>query len=215
MKAIQLLLLAILMVLSTSMVAQISIADDWNRDRLLREQKAMKVLFVWGSVNLGSGVAGSLTFENTSDARWFSAMNAGFGLVNTSLGLLGMSRTNRQLKHLPTLEQGYKDLRKTRNVLLVNAGLDVGYIVTGVLIRDNVISDQFVNNPDRFGPFRKRGFGTSLIVQGAALLIFDSVTAWSLSKSEIHISPVLTPNGAGLGFQSNLSKPKPQGVAWF
>lgn len=168
---------------------------------------------IWGSTNLGLGVVGTFTSKE-EDVQWFSSVNAGFGAVNLALGWIGVNRTQKQLKSLPSLDAGYRDLRKTRNILLVNAGLDVGYIVTGILVRDEVFRG-FGYRRINLGPASQRGFGSSLILQGAALLIFDSVTAWSLSKSEIHISPVLTPNGAGLGFQSDFSKKQPQGVAWF
>lgn len=215
MKAIQLLFFLISLSFVPSVFAQMDSSDEWNRRRLLREQEAMKVLFIWGNVNLGTGVVGTIALEDESDYKWFSMLNAGYGAVNTTLGLLGINRTKKQLKSLPTLEEGYRDLRRTRNILLVNAGLDVGYIVTGVLLRDQILFDDPGFFPERMSVFKRRGFGASLIVQGSALLIFDSITAWSLSKSEIHISPVLTPNGAGIGFRSNLQKQAPQGVAWF
>ena len=215
MKSIVLLSLLFAFSVSATLTAQIRSSDDWNIERLERERKAMKTLFIWGSINLATGVAGSQITADEDEFKYASLMNAGFGAVNTTLGLLGLNRTKKQLKSLPSLEQGYTDLRKTRNILLVNAGLDVGYIVTGIILRDNslVIGGQFYNPEIEIA--RKRGLGGSLIVQGAALLIFDSITAWQLSKSEIHISPVFTPNGAGIGFQSNLEREKPVGVAWF
>jgi len=216
MKAIQPLLLFLLFIGYSTATAQINSAEDWNRDRLQRERSAMEVLSVWGSINIATGVTGYASTSDAQDLRWFSAMNAGFGLVNSTLGFVGLSRTTKQLKTLPSLEQGYKDLRRTRNILLVNVGLDVGYVITGILLYDGVLLNEsggFFN--DRISIFRRRGFGTSLIVQGGALLLFDSITAWQLSKSQIHISPVLTSNGAGLGFQTNFEKEKPVGIAWF
>jgi len=185
----------------------------------------MKFLTFWGSGNFAVGIAGFQLTVAEDELRWASIMNAGFGAVNTTLGLLGQNRTKKQLNNLPSLEEGYRDLRRTRNVLLVNAGLDAGYILAGILLRDQAtaipsnsvvgggLGTRLVSRQIAYA--RRRGFGTSLIAQGAALLIFDSITAWQLSKSEIHISPVLTPNGAGLGFQINLEKEKPVGVAWF
>jgi len=211
---------------STCLVsAQVSSVDDWNRERLMQERKSMKFLTIWGSGNLAVGIAGFQFTPDENEFRWASVMNAGFGAVNTTLGLLGQNRTKKELNDLPSLEDGYKDLRRTRNVLLVNAGLDAGYILAGVLLRDQAtaipsnsvdgrgVGTRLVSRQIAFA--RRRGFGTSLIVQGAALLIFDSITAWQLSKSEIHITPVLTPNGAGIGFQTSFEKEKPVGIAWF
>lgn len=188
--------------------AQVSSVDDWNRERLTKERMAMNVLLTWGSVNLAAGVVGSISAEDNQITNTFSAVTLSFGAVNTTLGLLGIRRTDKHIKSLPSLADGYSDLRKTRNILLVNAGLDVGYVVAGLLLQDRSLGRN--SNIDR-----RRGFGYGLIVQGGALLIFDSVTAWALSRSEIHISPVFTPDGAGLGFQSNLERKQPVPVAWF
>lgn len=214
MKAIPLLLFFILHI-ACSINAQVSNADDWNRTRLNREQNAMKVLFIWGNVNLGTGIAGAITADKKDDLKWFSVINAGFGAVNMTLAGFGLRKAKKDLKVLPTLEDGYRDLRRTRNILLVNVGLDAGYIVSGILLKDQIILSKLFADEISVGEARKQGFGASLIVQGSALLIFDSITAWSLSKSEIHISPVLTTNGAGIGFQSNLEQEKPVGIAWF
>jgi len=211
MKAIILSLLLIALSALSVLSAQTISSDDWNRDRLLKEQKAMKILAIWGSVNVTTGVVGSIHY-NDKELKIFSLSNAGFGAVNTILGITGIRQTKEHLNTLPSLEQGYEDLRKTRNILLVNAGLDVGYIITGLILRETYSFQASFNDPPALG---QRGLGSSLIVQGGALLLFDSITAWQLSKSQIHISPVLTPNGAGLGFQTNFAKEKPVGVAWF
>ncbi|MFN2336683.1 MAG: hypothetical protein ABR560_06905, partial [Bacteroidales bacterium] len=57
---------------------------------------------------------------------------------------------------------------KTENILLINSALDVGYIGAGFLMRH--LSTNSVNRGDLL-----KGYGNSVIMQGAFLLVFDLV----------------------------------------
>ena len=79
-----------------------------------------------------------------------------WGAVDGAIALVGARRRS---------SRGPTDAQRLRRVLLVNAGLDVGYVAAGGwLVRDG----------------RWRGDGVAVVVQGAFLLVLDSVAARAL-----------------------------------
>lgn len=128
------------------------------------QKKGMIVLGAWG---LGNALVGGLGMYKCTnpEVRAFHQMNFGWGIVNTAIASFGYySASSGQL------DQNALDLlldnQKLKSILLLNAGLDVAYMTTGLLMIEK--SKNASNNPDRW-----RGFGKSLIMQGAFLFAFD------------------------------------------
>jgi hypothetical protein len=78
---------------------------------------------------------------------------------------------------------------KTEKVLLINAGLDAAYIGSGFLLR--YLSTRYDSRRDLL-----KGYGNSLILQGAFLLVFD-LSFWQVLNH--HRPESLT----SLGFSAN------------
>jgi hypothetical protein len=121
----------------------------------------------WGGLNTLGGLALVWgTNRSQRSARWnFAAMSAGWGAVNVGIatvGLLTMSDPPTDAGALLTAERQFHD------ILLFNLGLNVAYSAVGGTMLGAGYRD--VTNAGRW-----RGFGTSLILQGAGLLVLDGI----------------------------------------
>jgi hypothetical protein len=95
-------------------------------------------------------------------------MNLFWNVVNLSIA--GFALYNNQRFDYLSVE-GSELLAKhqqTEKILLINAFLDVGYIGGGLLLR------HFGNQSEKRKDLMK-GYGSSLILQGGFLLVFDAV----------------------------------------
>lgn len=116
------------------------------------ERRLTQVLGAWAAGSLGVG--GALAAR--SGTRGFGRQTALWGAVDGAIALVGARRR---------ASRGPTDPRRLRRVLLVNAGLDVGYLAAGMwLLRDG----------------RWRGDGVAVLVQGAFLLVLDGTAARAL-----------------------------------
>lgn len=141
-----------------------------------------------GIVLLGYGVAsivvGALTAGiGYQDDRWlgFGLGTAGWGLINSIFSVFLFDLGNGRLRDIEAgrslrgdgLDQAREDWAadqyNTAAVIAVNAGLDVFYVVTGVLLF--VIGDQML--PDQ--QFLE-GYGIAMAAQGTGLLAYDLIT---------------------------------------
>jgi hypothetical protein len=117
------------------------------------EERLTRVLGAWavGSVAVGAALA-----WRPGD-RGFARQTAAWGLVDGAIAAAGVLGRRRR---------GPTDPARLRRLLLVNAGLDVGYLVAGAaLVRHG----------------RWRGDGRAVLVQGAFLLVLDSSAARALA----------------------------------
>ena len=115
--------------------------------------------------NFAISGAGYFTSEDESSKR-FHEMNVMWNTVNLGLAVPGYLKAKRGGKAL-TLEEMMKEQKKTEIIFLVNDVLDLGYIATGIWMRNEA-----ANQTDRADMFK--GYGNSLILQGSFLLAFDA-----------------------------------------
>jgi hypothetical protein len=116
------------------------------------EERLTRVLAGWGAASVVVG--GVLAARSTT--RGLGRQTAAWGAVDLAIALVGSRR-----RRAP----GPTDPARLRRVLLVNAGLDVGYLALGAtLLRSD----------------RWRGDGAAVLVQGAFLLALDSAAVRAL-----------------------------------
>lgn len=149
----------------------------------------MYVLGSWAVVNMVSGIYGWTRFEG--DRKYFSQMNFFWNTVNLSIA--GFALHNNHNTDLSLMEAGdviqkHMNLEK---ILLINSGLDLGYIGTGLLLKH--FSTKNENRKDLL-----RGYGNSLVLQGGFLLVFDSVMYGILRSQRLDFL-----NNAGMIFSSD------------
>jgi hypothetical protein len=154
----------------------------------------MYVLGGWAVANIAGGAVGWA--NSTGSAKYFHQMNLFWNTVN--LGIAGFALYNNLTDDISLLSSDEMLLkhRKTENLYLINAGLDVVYIGTGFLLKHLSVSN--LNKQDLL-----KGYGNSIVLQGGFLMIFDLIM-WGIQRN--HRLDFL--NGAEFSFiqQENFSQ---------
>ena len=155
-----------LFLLTTEAWAQ-EISDElrlYNQERLDLNKTGMLVLSGWALGNIAIGSYGY--FKTGGKTKYFHQMNAAWNLVNLSIGAFAYYNYLQTDPASFSLAQSIGEARSIENILLLNIGLDVGYIATGAFLWERGIRKD--NN-------RLLGYGPSLILQGGFLLVFDGI----------------------------------------
>ncbi|NGP77281.1 hypothetical protein G3570_11585 [Balneolaceae bacterium YR4-1] len=136
----------------------------YNQDRLNLNKTGMLVLSGWALGNIAIGSYGY--FRTGGKTKYFHQMNAAWNLVNLSIGAFAYYNYLHTDPASFSLAQSMREAKSLENILLLNIGLDVGYIATGAFLWEKGIRKD--NN-------RLLGYGPSLILQGGFLLVFDGI----------------------------------------
>jgi hypothetical protein len=116
------------------------------------ERRLTQVLGGWAVTSVAVGAVLAVR----PPTRGLGRQTAAWGLVDGAIALVGARRRTTRGPTPPA---------RLRRVLLVNTGLDVGYLAAGAwLVRDG----------------RRRGDGVAVLVQGAFLLLLDGTAARAL-----------------------------------
>ena len=133
----------------------------------------MTVLGGWAVGNIALGTTLYLTGAG-DEAFW--QMNALWNTVNLTLAAAGLLQAARG--EVPvTLPAEITAQHRLEKILLVNAGLDVGYMAAGLLLTQIEQGRFAASHP---------GWGRALVVQGAFLLVFDVVMAVAHSRNRTY-----------------------------
>jgi hypothetical protein len=137
-----------------------------NLERVETNKKGMIVLGSWAAVNIAAGAAG---YFIAKDDEWkaFHGMNAIWNVVNGVIaygGYLGASKEAGKNEGSVKMLRNYE---ADKRLFLLNAGLDVLYIGSGVFLREHAYREK--------DPAVWKGFGNSVALQGGFLLLFDGI----------------------------------------
>lgn len=147
------------------MMAQQSLdLATFNQDRLELERKSMLVLGTWAIGNIAVGSI--LASQKEGAEQQFHLMNAGWNIINLGLAGLGYYSALKTDPNSLDLFESIKAQQGIQKILLFNAGLDVGYMAGGLYLMER--SKNTEKNQDRL-----KGFGRSILLQGAFLFVFD------------------------------------------
>lgn len=165
---------------------------DFSEQRI-RHQKTLGVaLGGFALANIAAGAVGA--GQTSGETRYFHQMNLYWNLFNLGIagaGLLGSRRKNADTE---TLADAVRQHENMKQILLVNAGLDVAYVLGGAYLRERANS-----HPDKAD--RQRGYGKSIMVQGGFLLAFDLVNYFIFKHRGDRQERLLlaaTPDGLGV-----------------
>lgn len=142
--------------------------NEYNQQRTKTGRNGMLVLTAWGGANLIYGLIA--TSQTSGTDKYFHQMNAMWGGINAAIGFMGYLGS-RKIKDL-SLSESVRAQYASEKTFLFNAGLDLAYIGGGFYLHER--SKSVTKKPERL-----KGYGASIIMQGAALLIFD-VTMYSI-----------------------------------
>lgn len=122
--------------------------------------RGMWVLESWAIGNMAIGLPISLQVTEPQMGA-FHQMNAGWNVINAALATPALIRPK------PV------DPKRMATIFWINAGLDVGYMATGIWLTQK---GQRENNP------QLSGWGQSVFLQGGFLFAFDSAMGFRMMK---------------------------------
>lgn len=167
-----------------------------NQKRETQVRTGLKALSSWSAANI---IYGSIARNNsTGSTKYFNEMNAIFNGVTLGISALGYF-TAKKSGEL-NLSESFKKQNQAERLFLFNAGLDLAYIAGGVYIKEKSLTT--TKNPDRL-----KGYGNSIMLQGAVLAVFDGVMYIIMRKNGKKINALLenisfksSGNGLGLAY---------------
>ena len=146
--------------------------------------------FALANIAVGTVAAG----QTQGETKYFHRMNVYWNVVNLGIagvGLLGSRKRNADPEPLADAVRQHENMKQ---LLLINTGLDVAYVVGGAYLRER--AESHADNADQL-----RGYGKSIMVQGGFLLAFDLVNYFIVKKRGDKQERFLlsaTPNGLGI-----------------
>lgn len=170
-------------------------ANNLNRNGMI-------VLTSWAGANIvGSAVGYALT--TSEEEKNFYLMNASWGAINLGLSLPGLLSKTKTTSTLYDLQKKQTNFEK---IFLANTMLDVAYISGGFYLKEYASNSSDPKLKERFN-----GFGNSIIIQGAGLMVFDlAMTLLNNRNRKKHLDPFLkkasisfTGNYVRLGYKFN------------
>jgi hypothetical protein len=136
--------------------------EKFNQTRLDYNLQGMLILGTWAVVNLVVGAVASFRMRGQTQA--FHQMNAYWNVVNLGIAVFGFWQAS-QVAVLNFWEVLVAQ-QQIEKVLLANAALDFGYIALGLYL---------IERGRRLEKDKWIGFGKSIVLQGAFLLLFDAI----------------------------------------
>ncbi|HSL88929.1 MAG TPA: hypothetical protein VK870_06490, partial [Ignavibacteriaceae bacterium] len=181
----KILLLIFLIVPLVQLAAQDIFSDSltsFHQNRMNINESAMLVLGGWAAGNILVGTYGN--FKANGKAKYFHQFNAIWNVVNLGIAAFGyFNAVNSDPATMTNLEN-LNDYTSLQSFLLLNAGLDVAYIMTGFYLKERAKNSA---NAERL-----RGYGNSLLLQGGFLLVFDVALYFiHQSNADINLYPHL------------------------
>lgn len=137
-------------------------SEAWQAEQSFRKT-GMLVLGSWATANIVTGLIGRSQTEGSRSR--FHEMNAIWNSVNLGIAVFGYISAHN-LDPSGSAFELYKAQQQLDRVLLINAGLDVAYMATGLWMRER--SKYISGNSELW-----IGYGNSIILQGAFLFVFD------------------------------------------
>jgi len=138
--------------------------QQFNQERLHINQTGFTFLSGWAVANLGVG----LIFQSKAvgETRYFRQMNAIWGGVNLLIAVPAYINARRGGADL-SLDASVRAQASIEKIFILNAGLDIAYLAGSAWFLEKANNS---TNPGKY-----RGYGKSILMQGAFLLLFDAV----------------------------------------
>lgn len=123
----------------------------------------MLTLGSWAVGNVA--VNGALMTRSEGSAYYFQQMNVFWNVVNLGLAAAGYWGAVQEQPSLISLAETVQKQSSIESILLLNAGLDVAYMIGGAWMLEHAKTSADAE--------RWRGYGQSLLLQGGFLFVFD------------------------------------------
>ena len=126
-------------------------------------QNGMIVLSSISTANMA--MSGYSLIENSNNNKDFHVTNLVWNAINLGIGVWGLSSHKKSTQKINSKEALTEHLKKQRNIVLINAGIDVGYVGFGLWRRT-----------------KNEQQGNAIIYNGALLCVFDVLFGTSINK---------------------------------
>ncbi len=160
--ALFIVLFAVLLTFVPQVAAQNSDEEDrlWQmyNERMDERRSLEWILFGWGGLNVTTGAA-----MLTSEYRDFGLMNLAWGAINMAIVTPSLFFSDRPTPEQNSFGDTVREEMRFQRIVAINASLNVSYIMAGAGMLHYGDSSQI------------RQFGTSVIIQGGFLLLYDLV----------------------------------------
>lgn len=155
----------------------------FDESRQKHQKTAMLTLGTWATIN----ITGGLILQNNASGseKYFHQMNAGWNAVNLGIAALGYWRASQSNSSDISFSESWRKYEGYQKSLLFNAGLDVGYMAGGLYLMER--SRRYDGNKAD----QRKGWGQSILLQGAFLFTFDLVAYLSSRKLARNIRPYM------------------------
>lgn len=167
-------------------------SEHFNTERLRINKVGMTILGSWAVGNMAVSAL-SLNGAN-AEVKAFHQMNIGWNAVNLAIASFGYYGAITDATDLSLL-QSVKEHESMKAILLFNAGLDLAYIAGGFYLLERAKND--VSRESQL-----RGFGKSVILNGAFLFTFDVIMTYlhahHANSTVYNIASVVRPTAQGL-----------------
>ena len=146
--------------------------DSFNARRQRTNRIGMIVLASWAGLNI---IGGSALYFMDESNQSFHQMNAIWNVVNAGLAAGGLIGASRDVSGW-SLTKSIEAQHNLEKIFLLNAGLDLGYIMGGLFLWQ--LGDEYPARADQFA-----GWGTSIALQGGFLMLFDLAMYFAHSRN--------------------------------
>lgn len=167
----------------------------FNEKRLDITKTGMLVLSGWALTNITVGGYGN--FTTNGRIKYFHQMNAAWNIVNLGIGTFAYFQALQTDPSSFSLAQSLQESQSFEKILLLNIGLDVGYMATGAYLWERGM---------RKNSNRLLGYGPALMLQGGFLLVFDAIL-YAVHTSQSQVLHDLLNNVNITGNQLSISIP--------
>jgi len=150
--------------------------ESMSHQQLVSVEKTLtKALVAWSVASVSIGLSLALIGRKMDSApvSQFGRQNAVWGAVDAAIAGVGLM--TRRKRGVLSDDQVKRELRKLRNLLVINAVADLGYIAGGIAVASR--SRRGVSSL-RMGA----GDGAAIVLQGVFLLVLDVSQAVRLRK---------------------------------
>ncbi|MBX3006848.1 MAG: hypothetical protein KF816_02360 [Melioribacteraceae bacterium] len=162
-KAFYLILILFLIIIPPVKAQKIDQIRSFETERTDINKTGMIVLGSWALGNILLGAYGN--YKHEGQTKYFHQFNAMWNIVNLGIAAFGYFNASGSDPNSMTATQILNEYNSLQKFLLLNAGLDVAYMVTGLYLKERAKNS---SNAERL-----RGYGDSLLLQGGFLLAFD------------------------------------------
>ncbi len=161
-------------------------------EQRIRHQKTLGLAL--GSFALANIAVGAIASgQTTGETKQFHKMNVYWNLFNLGIAGAGLLGSRNRNANGETLADAVRQHENMKQILLINAGLDVAYVVGGAYLRERADT-----HPDKADQLR--GYGKSILFQGGFLFAFDLANYFIFKNRGDKQEKLLlsaTPNGVG------------------